>query len=96
MPKVIFGDDELLLRYFLEENISYQYLDIDKLVMSLGGASNRNLFSILCYNSLELIKACQVNGTYINWFMFLYRFCLKVWGVFKWLFIPNYIKKNDI
>lgn len=93
---LISGDYELLLRCFLKENISYQYIDLDMVVMRLGGASNRNLYSILCNNSLEIIKACRVNGIYTNWFMILFRFCLKIRGVLKWLFIPNYINKNDI
>lgn len=92
----ISGDYELLLRYFLKKNITYQYIDLDVVVMRLGGASNRSFFSILFNNTLELKNACLMNGIYTNLFMILFRFCLKVWGVFKWLFIPNYIRKNDI
>lgn len=93
---LISGDYELFLRLFLKKNITYQYIDLDMVVMCMGGASNRSIFSILCTNSLELIKACRVNGIYTNWFIILFRFCFKVGGILKWLFIPNYIKKNTV
>ncbi len=36
-----------------------------------------------------------MNGIYTNWFMILFRFCMKAGEVFKWLFIPYYVRKND-
>ncbi|WP_455586895.1 glycosyltransferase family 2 protein [Bacteroides sp.] len=92
---LISGDYELILRYFLRKNISYQYLDLDMVVMRLGGASTRSFISILSNNSLELIEACRMNDIYTNWFMILFRFCIKIGGVLKWLLIPYYIRKND-
>lgn len=91
----IAGDYELLLRYFLKMNIGYQYIDLDMVVMRLGGASNKSIFSILYRNSLEIIKACRMNGVYTNWFIILLRFCMKAGGLVKWLFIPYYVRKND-
>lgn len=91
----IAGDYELLLRYFLKMNIGYQYIDLDMVVMRLGGTSTKSIFSILYRNSLEIIKACRMNGVYTNWFMILLRFCMKAGGLVKWLFIPYYVKKND-
>lgn len=91
----IAGDYELLLRYFLKMNIGYQYIDLDMVVMRLGGTSTKSIFSILYRNSLEIIKACRMNGVYTNWFMILLRFCMKAGGLVKWLFIPYYVRKND-
>lgn len=90
----IAGDFELLLRFFLKGNISYKYLDIDMVVMRLGGVSTRNVFSILCENSAEILQACKINDIYTNRLMIYSRFFLKVWGVLKWLFIPYYISKR--
>ena len=87
----IAGDYELFLRFFLKERICYRYLDLDVVVMRFGGISNRSFYSVLCGNSIELMKACRINGIYTNWLMLFSRFFMKVGGVIRWLIVPHYI-----
>ena len=87
----IAGDYELFLRFFLKERICYRYLDLDVVVMRLGGISNRSFYSVLCGNSIELMKACRINGIYTNWLMLFSRFFMKVGGIIRWLIVPHYI-----
>lgn len=87
----IASDYELFLRFFLKERICYRYLDLDVVVMRFGGISNRSFYSVLCGNSIELMKACRINGIYTNWLMLFSRFFMKVGGVIRWLIVPHYI-----
>lgn len=87
----IAGDYELFLRFFLKERICYRYLDLDVVVMRFGGISNRSFYSVLCGNSIELMKACRINGIYTNWLMLFSRFFMKVGRVIRWLIVPHYI-----
>ena len=87
----IAGDYEPFLRFFLEERIYCRYIDLDVVVMRFGGISNSSFYSVLCGNSIGLMKACRINGIYTNWLMLFSRFFMKVGGIIRWLIVPHYI-----
>lgn len=73
----IAADYELMMRFLLVNNISYMYLSLVFVKMSLGGASTKNLRSKLLINK-EVLHACKLNKIKTNIFKISTKYFFKV------------------
>ena len=69
---LIASDYELLIRFLLVNNISYEYIPKILVKMSLGGISTKNIFSNLKINK-EVLRACKINNVNTN----IFKLCSK-------------------
>src|ERR1035437_401269 len=65
------ADFELMLRFFEKYHISSYYLQEPLVKMRIGGASNKNIISIISQN-VECMRAFKLNGIKVN--LILYPF----------------------
>jgi hypothetical protein len=72
----IAADYELLIRFLLVNKIKYKYLPIVTTKMRLGGASTRNLNSIITLNR-EIARGCRENRVYTNYLMIYSKYLFK-------------------
>ena len=73
----IAADYELMMRYILVNKISYKYLPIVFVKMSLGGISTKNLKSNLNIN-IEVMRACKLNNIKTNIFKIYTKYIFKM------------------
>lgn len=73
----IASDYEIIVRFFATYKITYKYIDIDMVIMRIGGKSTKSFLSniIICKESL---KACKENGLYSNIIFILLKFPIKI------------------
>lgn len=76
----IAADNELLIRFFCNNRMSYRYMPINTTVMRLGGVSTKDVDARKKLNE-EIVKGNHVNGYQCNWFMLLPKYLIKVWEV---------------
>lgn len=74
----ISGDYELMVRFLLINKLKFRYLDLNMVVMRLGGASTKSLKSLVIDNNRNVIRACKENGVYTNIFMVSLRYIKKI------------------
>lgn len=74
----ISGDYELMVRFLAIHKLTYKYLDIDMVIMRLGGASTKDIKSMLIENNKNVIRACRENGIYTNLLMISLRYIKKI------------------
>lgn len=72
----IAADYELLIRFFLVNKIRYKYLPIITTRMRMGGASTRNINSIITLNR-EIKRGCEENDVYTNYLMIYSKYFFK-------------------
>ncbi len=72
----IAADYELLIRFLLVHKLNYLYLPFVTTKMLTGGASTRNLNSIITLNR-EIARACRENGLYTNYGMIYSKYFFK-------------------
>ena len=72
----IAADYELLIRYLLVHKIRWSYLPMVTTKMLPGGASTKNLNSIITLNR-EIARACKENGVYTNYGMIYSKYFFK-------------------
>lgn len=72
----IAADYELLIRYLLVHKLRYVYLPLITTKMLTGGASTKNLNSILTLNR-EIARACKENKLYTNYGMIYSKYFFK-------------------
>lgn len=72
----IAADFELLVRLLLTQRITWGYIDETTVNMRAGGISNDNYKSRLYLNK-EIIRACNENGLYTNFFFLLLKLPLR-------------------
>ena len=70
------ADFELLVRYLLVNKISWAYLPLVTTKMLMGGASTKNINSIITLNK-EIARACKENGLYTNYAMIYSKYLFK-------------------
>jgi glycosyltransferase involved in cell wall biosynthesis len=73
----IAADYELMMRFLLVNNITYQYLPYKFVKMSLGGASTKNLKSKIQINK-EVLYACRINNVKTNFFKIYSKYFKKI------------------
>jgi glycosyltransferase involved in cell wall biosynthesis len=73
----IAADYELLIRFFKVNKISFQYLSLLMVNMSLGGKSTKNLNSTIKINK-EIKRGCSLNGLYTNYLMLYSKYLIKI------------------
>lgn len=73
----IAADFELLLRYLQIHKIKFQYIPLITTKMRMGGASTKNLMSILTLNK-EIRRACLQNHVYTNYVMIYLKYFSKI------------------
>ncbi len=76
------ADYELIIRYFLKQNIQYKYSGIITTSMAVGGASSSGLKSYKIITK-EIKKAFDDNGMQFNFSKVKYRFIWKLLGYIK-------------
>ena len=56
--------------FFLVKKLKYKYMDLDMVIMRLGGASTKSIRSLLINNNYNVIRHVG-NGVYTNilWFL---------------------------
>lgn len=74
----ISGDYDLMVRFLLVKKLKYKYMDLDMVIMRLGGASTKSIRSLLINNNYNVIRACRENGVYTNIFMVSLRYIKKI------------------
>jgi glycosyltransferase involved in cell wall biosynthesis len=72
----IAADYELLIRFLLLHKARYKYLPLITTKMRMGGASTRNLNSILTLNR-EIKRACKENSVFTNYIMIYSKYLFK-------------------
>ena len=78
----IAADYELMMRFLLVKKITYKYLPMVFVKMSLGGASTKNLNSKLLINK-EVLKACNLNNIKTNLFKIYTKYFFKIFEFIK-------------
>jgi glycosyltransferase involved in cell wall biosynthesis len=73
----IAADYELMMRFLLVKKITYKYLQMVFVKMSLGGASTKNFNSKLLINK-EVLKACNLNNIKTNLFKIYTKYFFKI------------------
>jgi len=76
------ADFELLVRYLLVHKISWAYLPVITTKMLMGGASTKNINSIITLNK-EIARACKENGLYTNYAMIYSKYLFKPFEFFS-------------
>ncbi len=72
----IAADYELLIRFLLVNKIRFRYLPLITTKMRMGGASTRNLNSIITLNR-EIKRGCTENKIYTNYLMIYSKYFFK-------------------
>lgn len=72
----IAADYELLIRFLLVNNVRYKYLPLVTTKMRMGGASTRNINSIITLNR-EIKRGCKENRIYTNYLMIYSKYFFK-------------------
>ena len=72
----IAADYEILIRFLLVNRVRYKYLPITTTKMRMGGASTRNLQSIITLNK-EIRRGCSENRVYTNYLMIYSKYFFK-------------------
>jgi glycosyltransferase involved in cell wall biosynthesis len=72
----IAADYELLIRFLLVNKVKFKYLPIVTTRMRMGGASTRNINSIITLNK-EIKRGCDENNVYTNYFMIYSKYFFK-------------------
>ena len=72
----IAADFELLLRLLKINKIPYQYMHKIIVLMKPGGLSTKGWLSKITITK-EIVKACNLNGIYTNYFLVSFRYLLK-------------------
>ena len=72
----IAADYELLIRFLKVNNLSYKYVPLIFVKMSLGGISTRGISSFITINS-EIFRACKLNGIKTNYIKLLLKYFSK-------------------
>jgi glycosyltransferase involved in cell wall biosynthesis len=78
----IAADYELMMRFLFVNKITYKYLPMVFVKMSLGGASTKNFSSKLLINS-EVLRACKLNKIKTNLFKIYTKYFFKIFEFFK-------------
>lgn len=73
----IAADYEFLIRILLKKKYSYKYIPIITTEMKVGGASTKNIASLIRLNK-EIKMACSENGLYTNYLMIYSKYFLKI------------------
>ena len=73
----IAADYELMMRFLLVNKITYMYIPMVFVKMSLGGASTKNLYSKLLINK-EVLNACKINNINTNSFKIYTKYFFKI------------------
>lgn len=73
----IAADYELMMRFLLVKKITYKYLPMVFVKMSLGGASTKDFNSKLLINK-EVLKACNLNNIKTNLFKIYTKYFFKI------------------
>ncbi len=73
----IAADYELLTRFMVKHNVSYQYLPMVFVKMRTGGISGRNLKSNWILNQ-EIVRACRENGIQTNMTKVMLKYFTKI------------------
>lgn len=79
---IIAADYELMMRFLLVNNITYKYLPMVFVKMSLGGTSTKNLSSKIIINK-EVLYACKLNGINTNIFKLFIKYIFKFFELIK-------------
>ena len=72
----IAADYELLIRFLLIHRVNYQYIPLTTTKMRMGGASTKNIQSLMTLNK-EILRACKENSIYSNYFMIYSKYLFK-------------------
>jgi len=72
----IAADYELLIRFLLVNKVRFKYIPIITTKMRMGGASTRNLNSIITLNR-EIKRGCEENKVYTNYLMIYSKYFFK-------------------
>lgn len=83
----IAGDFEFLIRVLLRRNFEFKYFPIVTTIMKVGGASTKNLISLIDLN-IEIKRACTENKVYTNFFMIYSKYFFKIFQL-----LPNFSSK---
>jgi glycosyltransferase involved in cell wall biosynthesis len=78
----IAADYELMMRFLLVKKVTYKYLPMIFVKMSLGGASTKNLKSKFLINK-EVIYACKLNNIRTNVFKIFTKYFFKIIEFFQ-------------
>jgi glycosyltransferase involved in cell wall biosynthesis len=78
----IAADYEILIRFLLINEINYKYVSMITTKMRLGGASSKNLNSIITLNR-EIKRACFENHIYTNYIMIYLKYFIKILELLK-------------
>lgn len=73
----IAADYELMMRFLLVNNISYKYLPMRFVIMTLGGASTKNIRSKMLINK-EVLYACKINNVNTNFLKIYTKYFIKL------------------
>ncbi len=73
----IAADYELMMRFLLVNKVSYQYLPMIFVKMTLGGASTKNIKSKIKINK-EVFYACKINKIKTNIFKIYTKYFIKM------------------
>ncbi len=73
----IAADYELLIRFLLINNLSYEYVPKILVKMNLGGISTKNLSSNFKINN-EVLRACKINNVNTNIFKLYTKYFYKL------------------
>ena len=73
---------KFLIRFLKIHNLSYKYVPLIFVKMSLGGVSTRGISSFLTINS-EIFKACKLNGIKTNYLKLYSKYFIKIFEYFK-------------
>lgn len=74
----ISGDYDLMVRFIMVNRLRYKYINLDMVIMRMGGASTKSIKSLLFENNCNVIRACRENGLYTNIFMVSLRYIKKI------------------
>jgi glycosyltransferase involved in cell wall biosynthesis len=85
----IAADFEFLIRILLKKKYSYQYIPMITTEMKVGGASTKNIASLIRLNK-EIMTACYENGLYTNYLMIYSKYFLKIFEFFPFSLSKNY------
>ncbi|HRO41287.1 MAG TPA: glycosyltransferase family 2 protein [Flavipsychrobacter sp.] len=72
----IAADYELLIRFLLVNKVHFKYLPFVTTKMRMGGASTRNINSIITLNR-EIKRGCEENKVYTNYLMIYSKYFFK-------------------
>lgn len=76
------ADYELIVRYFLKNNINYKYSNVTTTSMAIGGISSSGLSSYSMI-SKEICKALEMNNISFSSFKVKYRMIWKIWSFLR-------------